>query len=86
MKLLITKNANYIAKTLIALFLLLTLTKVNAQTGNPKYNLPLADSLLMGHLHNIKHLTEIGKLIVAGPMKKNDKEYEGIFTLNVRII
>jgi len=45
-----------------------------------------SDSLLMGHLHNIHHLAETGKLIVAGPMKENAKEYEGIFILNVKTI
>ena len=84
----------------------------NAQSGNPKYNQQLADSLgaddygmkmyilvilktgktkiedkqksdslLMGHLQNIHRLAEAGKLIVAGPMKENAKEYEGIFIL-----
>jgi uncharacterized protein YciI len=42
------------------------------------------DSLFRGHLQNIKRLAETGKLIVAGPLKKNEKEYEGIFILNVR--
>jgi uncharacterized protein YciI len=44
------------------------------------------DSLFLGHLQNIKRLAEAGKLIVAGPLKKNAKEYEGIFILNVRTI
>jgi len=41
------------------------------------------DSLFLGHLQNIKRLADAGKLIVAGPLKKNDKKYEGIFILNV---
>jgi uncharacterized protein YciI len=42
------------------------------------------DSLFGGHLKNIQHLADIGKLTVAGPLKKNEKEYEGIFILNVK--
>jgi uncharacterized protein YciI len=105
------------AKTLIIVLMLLTLTTVNAQTSNPKYNQRLADSLgaddygmkmyilvilktgqmkmedkqkrdslFLGHLQNIKRLAEAGKLIVAGPLKENAKEYEGIFILNVKTI
>jgi uncharacterized protein len=44
------------------------------------------DSLFYGHLQNIKHLAETGKLVVAGPLKKNDRNYEGIFIFNVRTI
>jgi uncharacterized protein YciI len=37
----------------------------------------------IGHLENINRLVEDGKLIVAGPLKKNDTGYRGIFILNV---
>lgn len=88
-----------------------------AQTGNPKYNKALADSLggddygmkmyvlvilktgtnkierketvdslFKGHLANIGRLASIGKLVVAGPLKKNDKMYRGIFILNVKTL
>lgn len=40
------------------------------------------DSLFNGHMQNIGLLAKQGKLIVAGPMKKNDKNYRGIFILN----
>ena len=114
---LIKRKTNFITKTLFTLFLLLSLTKVNAQTDNPKYNNQLADSLgaddygmkmyilvilkpgktkiedkkkadslFLGHLQNIGLLAEIGKLVAAGPIKKNDKDYEGIFILNVKTI
>jgi hypothetical protein len=29
-------------------------------------------------------LADLGKLVVAGPMQKNDKQYRGIFILNVK--
>jgi len=55
--------------------------------GNNKINdKQRADSLFLGHLQNINHLAEIGKLVAAGPIKKNEKEYEGIFILNVKTI
>ena len=44
------------------------------------------DSLFRGHIANIIQLASTGKLIVSGPLKKNDKTYRGIFILNVRTI
>jgi len=41
------------------------------------------DSLFRGHMANIGRLATAGKLVVAGPMKQNDKNYRGIFILNV---
>ncbi len=35
-----------------------------------------------GHMNNINRLVEEGKLIVAGPLGKNEKNYRGIFILN----
>jgi uncharacterized protein len=35
-----------------------------------------------GHMNNMDRLVEAGKLIVAGPLAKNDKLYRGIFILN----
>jgi hypothetical protein len=117
MKFFANRNMDYIGKTLVIFFLLLMLTKANAQTSNPKYNKQLADSLgaddygmkmyvlailktgkskiedkqkvdslFIGHLQNIHRLAELGKLVVAGPIKKNVQEYEGIFILNVKTI
>jgi len=37
------------------------------------------DSLFRGHLDNIGRLAEEGKIIVAGPLGKNEKNYRGIF-------
>lgn len=39
--------------------------------------------LFEGHIKNIQKLADEGKLIVAGPFVKNEKEYRGIFILNV---
>ena len=44
----------------------------------------LSDSLFKGHIANINRLADAGKLVVAGPFGKNDKEYRGLFILNVQ--
>ncbi|RFC53767.1 YciI family protein [Brumimicrobium aurantiacum] len=41
------------------------------------------DSCFAGHLSNIKRLVEEQKLIVAGPFFENEKDYRGLFILNV---
>ena len=43
----------------------------------------LKDSCFTGHMNNINRLVKEQKLIVAGPMVKNDKLYRGIFILDV---
>ena len=40
------------------------------------------DSIFEGHMKNIVWLASQNKLVVAGPLGKNDKAYEGIFILN----
>lgn len=42
------------------------------------------DSLFKGHMDNIGHLADRGKLVVAGPFQKNEKQYRGIFILNTK--
>ena len=44
------------------------------------------DSLFRGHMQNINSLAEAGRLVVAGPLQKNEKGYRGIFILNVKTI
>jgi len=44
------------------------------------------DSLFSGHMTNIKRLGDMGKLVVAGPFGDNDKNYRGIFILNVKTV
>ena len=54
------------------------------KTGsNTVENKAVRDSLFAGHMQNIGRLVDMGKLIVAGPLGKNDKTYRGIFILNV---
>ena len=40
------------------------------------------DSIFSGHMKNIQWLASQGKMVVAGPLGKNDMQYEGIFILN----
>lgn len=42
------------------------------------------DKLFRGHLDNIEKMASSGQLVVAGPLKKNEKDYRGIFILNVK--
>lgn len=41
------------------------------------------DSCFAGHMNNISRLVEENKLVVAGPFGKNDKDFRGLFILNV---
>ncbi|EMR02602.1 YciI family protein [Cesiribacter andamanensis] len=43
----------------------------------------IVSQLFRGHLDNIGRLAREGKLVVAGPLGKNEKTYRGIFILNV---
>jgi uncharacterized protein len=52
-------------------------------SGSQSTDKATRDSLFAGHLQNIKRLAELRKLIVAGPLEKNDKDYRGIFILDV---
>jgi uncharacterized protein YciI len=53
-------------------------TGTNTTTDNA-----FIDSCFSGHMANIVRLVNEGKLIVAGPLGKNDNAYRGIFIFNV---
>lgn len=55
--------------------------KTGSNTTTDKTKL---DGLFRGHMENITRLANSGKLVVAGPFKKNDKNFRGIFILNVK--
>jgi uncharacterized protein YciI len=42
--------------------------------------------LFEGHMENIGKLVKEGKLVVAGPFMKNDRNYRGIYIFNVETI
>ena len=56
------------------------------KTGPSSFDKKKTDSLFQGHMANIGRLANEGKLIVAGPLKKNDKNYRGIFILNAKTV
>ncbi len=49
-------------------------------------NKVLRDSLFKGHMENIGRLAKNGKLVVAGPLQKNERTYRGIFILNAATV
>jgi uncharacterized protein YciI len=51
--------------------------------SNDSQNKAFRDSCFAGHMANIRHLVEEEKLIIAGPLGKNEKGYRGIFILQV---
>ncbi|HSO86338.1 MAG TPA: YciI family protein [Draconibacterium sp.] len=56
-------------------------TGENKTTNEEEINL-----LFRGHMENINRLVKENKLIVAGPLGKNDQTYRGIFILDVPTI
>lgn len=57
------------------------------KTGsNSSVSKQVSDSLFNGHIKNIIKLAEENKLVVSGPIKKNERSYRGIFILNVSTI
>jgi uncharacterized protein len=62
---------------------ILVILKTGANTTTDKEKL---QTLFKGHMNNINRLADAGKLVVAGPLKKNALSYRGIFVLNVKTI
>ncbi len=44
------------------------------------------DSLFAGHMKNISRIADEGKLAIAGPFMKNERNYRGIYIFNVPTI
>jgi uncharacterized protein YciI len=61
----------------------LVILKTGSNTTETKAK---TDSLFAGHMANMGKLVEMNKLIIAGPMGKNEKNYRGIFILNTKSI
>lgn len=57
----------------------LVILKTGANTTTDK---AFISESFRGHMENIGKMVEDGKLVVAGPMGKNDKTYRGIFILS----
>ncbi len=58
-------------------FLVILKTGTNTTTDKE-----LINNSFRGHMDNINRLVEESKLIVAGPLSKNEQNYRGIFILN----
>lgn len=58
-------------------FLVILKTGTNTTTDKE-----LISNSFRGHMDNINRLVKEGKLIVAGPLGKNENNYRGIFILN----
>ncbi|PTX19285.1 uncharacterized protein YciI [Pontibacter mucosus] len=56
-------------------------TGTNTTTDKEKLN-----AYFRGHMENIGRLAKEGKLVVAGPLGKNDKNYRGIFILDAKTV
>lgn len=55
------------------------------KTGKAKIeNKSEVNRLFKEHLNNIGKLAKEGKLVVAGPLEKNENQYRGIFILNAK--
>lgn len=57
----------------------LVILKIGTNTTSDK---ELIAESFRGHMNNINRLVEEGKLIVAGPLGKNENNYRGIFILD----
>lgn len=46
----------------------------------------IIEKLFRGHMENISKMAAEGKLVIAGPVGKNDKSYRGIYIFNVKTL
>ncbi|SHG38885.1 YciI family protein [Flavobacterium johnsoniae] len=53
---------------------------------NTKASKEETKKLFEGHMANINKLAKEGKLVVAGPFMKNDRNYRGIYIFNVETV
>ncbi|TPE42555.1 YciI family protein [Pontibacter mangrovi] len=61
----------------------LAILKTGPNTTTDKEKL---SAYFRGHMENIGRLAKEGKLIVAGPLGKNEKNYRGIFILDAKTV
>ncbi|OJU24482.1 MAG: hypothetical protein BGN92_14435 [Sphingobacteriales bacterium 41-5] len=55
------------------------------KTGSAKIeNKDSINSLFRGHLANIGRLADEGKLVIAGPFGKNEKQYRGLYIFKTK--
>jgi len=83
-----TKNLNYNAKLAETLgadeYGMKSYVMVILKTGSNKTSdKAFIDSCFSGHMDNISRMADAHKLIVAGPMGKNENSVRGIFILDV---
>lgn len=86
-----SQNPNYnegLAKTLGAdeygmKKYVLVLLKTGSNTEATK---AFTDSCFRGHMENMEVMVKAGKLVVAGPLGKNENTYRGLFILNLQSI
>ncbi len=60
---------------------ILVILKTGSNTTTDKR---FIDSCFAGHMSNMGVMVKAGKLLVAGPIGKNEKSYRGIFILNAK--
>ncbi|MBC5773760.1 hypothetical protein H8S95_06775 [Pontibacter sp. KCTC 32443] len=61
----------------------LVILKTGSNTTTDKQKL---NEYFRGHMENIGRLAKEGKLVIAGPLGKNDKAYRGIFILDAKTV